>query len=503
MAERVIEMQGISKSFPGVRALDQVDFYLEEGEIHALVGENGAGKSTLIKVMTGMYTADAGEIRVAGERVRPRSVFQMQEAGISTIYQEINLIPHMSVSENIALAREKTGLFGRIDWREARERARSAMARLGLDLDVDQPLNRFSTAVQQMVAIARALSLKARAVVMDEPTSSLNEGEITNLFRLIRDLRDQGVSFVFVSHKLREVFDLCQTVTVLRDGRLVGHYPITELDHFSLVSKMIGRDARGILGRHRDGTDKGERKRFCELNGIRDGRRLQGVSFAIGEGEILGLAGLLGSGRTETLRILFGAEQPEAGEIRLDGVVTRFNYPREAIARHLAFCPEDRKVEGIIPSLSLMDNIAITNLPRLSWRGVVSRAKKLALAEDYIQRLNIRAAGPRQRINTMSGGNQQKAILARWLSTSPRLILLDEPTRGIDVGARAEILDLIRRLAGEGLSVLMVSSEWGELLEVCDRILVYRDGRVLASLVGEEMTEDRIIATIAGEGRHA
>lgn len=503
MNERVVDMRGIGKTFPGVRALDGVDFHLERGEIHALLGENGAGKSTLIKVMTGMYRPDAGEMFLDGRRVVPRSVVQMQSAGISTIYQEINLIPHMSACQNIVLGREKTGRLGLfIDWHEARKLARSLLSRLGLDdIDVDRPLNSHSTAVQQMVAIARALSFDSKVVVMDEPTSSLNEGEIASLFALIRSLRDEGVTFLFVSHKLKEVFELCDAATVLRDGRLVGRRPVRELDQYALVSMMIGRDASSVLTRRKEFGRADGGRMLCSLEGVACGTKVRGLEFSISEGEILGLAGLLGSGRTETLEMLFGARAPDSGVIRVDGEECRLAVPRDAINRHFAFCPEDRKADGIFPNMSVMDNMAITSIGGLSRRGVVSHIRKLALARDCIDRLGIKASSPNQTIGTMSGGNQQKAVLARWLATRPRLLLLDEPTRGIDVGARKEILDMIRSFAAEGLAVLMVSSEWDELLQVCDRILVYRDGRNVRSLSGRDMTEEAIISSIAGEGR--
>lgn len=492
-------MRGICKEFPGVKALDNVDFHLDRGEIHALMGENGAGKSTLIKILTGMYRADSGEIALNGERIVPRSVFHMQSAGVSTIYQEINLIPNMTVCQNIALAREKTGLMGKIDWREARERSRQALARLGLDIDVDKPLNAYGTAVQQMVAIARALSADSTVVVMDEPTSSLNDGEAAALFKLVRALRDQGVTFLFVSHKLREVFDLCDTVTVLRDGKLVDRRPLAELDQYSLVSMMIGRDAAQVIRRRGAAPARTDSQMICSLEGVKRGSRVRGLDFAIARGEVLGLAGLLGSGRTETLRLLFGVDQPDEGIIRVDGEEMRFNTPRDAIARHFAFCPEDRKHDAILPNMSVMDNIAITSIRGLSRKGIVSRSRKLAMARENIAAFGIKASSPHQTIRTMSGGNQQKAILARWLATKPRLLLLDEPTRGIDVGARAEILDMIRDMAAKGLAVVIVSSEWDELFQVCDRILVYRDGVSLRSLSGEEMTEEAIVAAIAGE----
>ncbi|MDR1613836.1 MAG: sugar ABC transporter ATP-binding protein [Planctomycetota bacterium] len=498
MTERIVEMRGIRKEFPGVVALDGVDFHIGRGEIHALMGENGAGKSTLIKILTGMYRADSGAVSLDGKTVEPRSVFHMQSLGLSTIYQEISLVPNMSACQNIALAREKTGFLRKIDWREARGRARRALSRLGLDIDLDRPVNRFSAAEQQMVAIARALSFDCKVVVMDEPTSSLNEGESAALFTLIRSLRGQGVTFLFVSHKLREVFELCDAVTVLRDGRLVGRRPVRELDQYALVSMMIGRDASEVIRGRRAPRSEARAKTVCSLEGVKGGARVKGLTFDIHEGEILGLAGLLGSGRTETLRMLFGADRPDSGVIRVDGVETRFAMPRDAIDRHFAFCPEDRKLDGVIPNMSVSDNIAVTSIRELSWKGVVSRSRKLALAREYIKRLNVKAASPLQTIKTMSGGNQQKAILARWLATRPRLLLLDEPTRGIDVGAKAEILGLIRSLAAGGLSVLMVSSEWDELIQTCDRILVYRDGTNVASLSGADMTEDAVIAAIAG-----
>ena len=493
--EYILEMKGISKQFSSVKVLHEVDFRMRKGEVHALMGENGAGKSTLIKILTGMYSRDGGTMIFDGKEINPANALEAQHFGISTIYQEISLIAQLTVAENIYIGREirKNGM---IDWKETNRKSKELLNSLGIDIDVTKPLSSYGTAIQQMVAIARSMLIDAKLVIMDEATSSLDDDEVKVLFEIIRKLKAQGIAILFISHRLPEIFEIADTVTVLRDGHLVGEYPTKELTRKDLVSKMIGRSAEDIVDMTREYREiRGED--YLQARGIESGIKLRGLNLTIKRGEIVGLAGLLGAGRTELARVIFGIDKKDKGEILIDGKPVQFRLPKHAIDRGLAFCSEDRKVEGIIPDLTVAENISIANMKRVSKWGVIQRSKQRAIAEEYVQRIRIKTTGVDQKIRNLSGGNQQKVILSRWLSMKPEFIILDEPTRGIDVGAKREIEDLIREIAREGISVLLISSEFEELIHNCDRVEVIRDGQNIGTLVGEEITENNIMNLIA------
>lgn len=494
----LLHMRGITKGFPGVKALADVQFTVRRGEIHALMGENGAGKSTLIKVLTGVYRRDAGEMLVSGVPANPHSPQAAEQLGISTVYQEVNLIPHLSVAENICLGRQRTR-FGLIDWKQMRARAGAALARLGIELDVRAPVSSCSIAIQQLVAIARALDVEARILILDEPTSSLDEGEVGRLFGILRQLKGQGLGIVFVTHFLDQVYAVSDRITVLRNGSFVGEYQAAQLPRLELISRMMGREmsAADFQREAAPAAHVAATPPVLELRGL--GRRgsLLPIDLAVHEGEILGLAGLLGSGRTETARLIFAIDAADEGELRIDGQAASLASPRHAIARRFGFCPEDRKVEAIIPNLSVRENIVLALQAGQGWVRYVSRARQDELAGQFIRALNIKTPGPEQPVRLLSGGNQQKVILARWLASNPRLLLLDEPTRGIDVGAKLEIEKLMAKLAGEGMSILFISSDLEETVRNSHRVVVLRDRRKVAELSGTQITEQNIMRAIA------
>jgi ribose transport system ATP-binding protein len=495
----LLQMQGIAKSFNGVPALAGASLEVRAGEVMALVGQNGAGKSTMIKILTGAYRRDAGEVRFQDTPVDFASPKAAQAGGISTIYQEINLVPYRSVAENIGLGREPRR-FGLIDWPRLNEDAARTLRRFRVEADVRRPLQEFSIAVQQMVAIARAVSFDARLVIMDEPTSSLDEGEVAVLFDVIRQLRDEGVAVVFVSHKLDELYAVCDRVTVMRDGRTVAVSPMAEIGRLELVAAMLGRDLAQVMvegARDPHADIAREHEALLEADALAVGRRVQDVSFAVRRGEIVGLAGLLGSGRSETVRAVFGAEPASGGRLTFEGRELAPSEPADAIGAGIGFSSEDRKAEGIVPDLSVRENLTLALLPRLASAGVVDEARQREVVDRFIARLGIKAAGPEQKIRELSGGNQQKVLLARWLCMDPKLLMLDEPTRGIDVGAKAEILKLVRELAAQGLGVVMVSSELEELIEACDRVTVLRDGRSVSELARGQLSEQAIMTAMA------
>ncbi len=496
----LLTMTAIDKRFSGVAALSAASLRLARGEVHALVGQNGAGKSTLIKVLTGAVRRDAGTIVFDGRPVSFASPLAAQAGGISTIYQEINLIPYRSVAENIFLGREHRRM-GLLDWGRMHREAAAVLRRFRVEIDVRQPLNHFTIAIQQMVAIARAVSFDARLVIMDEPTSSLDEEEVAVLFEVIRQLRGEGVSVMFVSHKLDELYAVCDRVTIMRDGRTVATSAMADISRLELVAAMLGRALDTV---RREGTTgfaghprHAGRAPVLEAQGLRAGFRVRDVSLQVAAGEIVGLAGLLGSGRSETARAIFGADRLEAGAIRVDGQPAEIASPEAAIRRGIGFCSEDRKVDGIVPEMSVRENLTLALLPQLNRAGVVDTTRQAEIVRKFIARLGIKTSGPEQRIRELSGGNQQKVLLARWLCLEPRLLILDEPTRGIDVGAKAEIERLIAELAGEGLGVLMISSELDELVEGSDRVVVLRDGRSVAELSGEAMDEGAVLHAMA------
>jgi ribose transport system ATP-binding protein len=494
----LLSMRGIDKRFAGIPALRSAELVVEKSEVHALIGQNGAGKSTMIKVLTGYYRKDAGEILFDDKPIEFSSPQEAQRSGISTIYQEINLVPYRSVTENICLGREKRR-FGLLDWSAMHEEARTLLARFKIDIDVRRPLMAYPTAVQQMIAIARAIGFEAKLVIMDEPTSSLDEREVEVLFEVIRQLKATGVSVIFVSHKLDELYAVCDRVTIMRDGRTVQVAPMTALSRLDLVTSMLGRELSQVLHQGGDTVDPtGEsHEPVLKVRNLAVGRKVSDVSFDVRRGEIVGLAGLLGAGRTESVRAVFGADKPDSGTIGFAGRQHAIAAPSDAIRAGMGFCSEDRKLEGIIPDMSVRENLTLALMPQLARRGIVDETRSREIVDRFIKRLGIRCTGPEQRIRELSGGNQQKVLLARWLCMNPKLLILDEPTRGIDVGAKAEILSLIRELAGQGLGVLMISSELEEVVEAASRIFVLRDGRTAAELKGNAVNEQSVMAAMA------
>jgi ribose transport system ATP-binding protein len=491
-------MRNIDKRFQGAQALAAATLEVEPAEVMALVGQNGAGKSTLIKVLTGAHRKDAGAIVFGGQEVEFASPQEAQRGGISTIYQEINLIPYRSVVENIFLGREFRR-YGLLDWRRMNGEAAELLRRFAIEIDVRRPLMEFSTAIQQMVAIARAVSFKSRLVIMDEPTSSLDEREVAVLFDVIRQLRDEGVAVIFITHRLDELYQICDRVTVMRDGRTVMTSRMAEVDKLHLIAAMLGRDLEAVRERSTgfhgaSGTSGGE---VLAAEGLVIGRKVRAARVEVRAGQIVGLAGLLGSGRTEVARAVFGADPPDAGAIRLMGKTASPKEPAEAIALGVGFCTEDRKVEGIIPDMSVRENITLALLPRLTRAGMVDEARQREIVDRFMARLAIKASDIEQKVRELSGGNQQKVLLARWLCTDPKLLILDEPTRGIDVGAKVEIQSLIKELADQGLGVLMISSELEEIVEGADRVFVLSDGRTVADLPRAEVTGPAIMAAMA------
>jgi len=488
-AAPVLEAQGLTRRFTGVLALSGVDFRLFAGEIHALMGQNGAGKSTLIKILTGVYAADEGELRLGGAPIRPGSPAAAQRLGISTVYQEVNLCPNLSVAENIFAGRYPrrgaTGLW-RIDWPRMHAGARELLARLHVDIDVTRLLSSHSVAVQQMVAIARALGVRARVLILDEPTSSLDEGEVEQLFGVLRRLREEGLAVLFVTHFLEQMYRISDRITVLRNGERVGEYLTADLAPPALIKAMVGRELSAAATRgSASGTAPGDAPTMLEAHGLGRRGHLQPVDVSLRRGEIVGVGGLLGSGRTELARLLFGLDKRDRGELRVDGAPVRFAGPAEAIRHGLAMCPEERKFDGIVADLSVRENIVLALQARLGLSRFLSLGRQRAIANRLVQALAIRTADLETPIALLSGGNQQKVVLARWLATEPRLLILDEPTRGIDVAAKQEIMDEILALARAGMAVLFISSEMSEVVRVSDRIVVLRDRRKVGELPGD------------------
>jgi galactofuranose transport system ATP-binding protein len=495
----LLEMKDITKSFPGSKALLGANLKVNNSEIHALVGQNGAGKSTLIKILTGAYRRDEGSVKFNGREVDFTSPQAAQNAGISTIYQEVNLVPLRTVTENIFLGREKKR-FGLLQWRKMNQEATELLARFDVHIDVTQPLGGYNIAVQQMVAIARAVSVNAKLVVMDEPTSSLDEREVEVLFNVIRQLKRDGVSVIFITHRLDELYVVCDRITILRDGRTVFEGAMKDLGKLELVSRMIGKKLDEVVAAGQTAFEKRDTvaaKPLLEATHLSRKPRIRDVSVSVKSGEIIGMAGLLGAGRTETARLIFGADSKEQGTLRFEGRDVNFRSPADAIKAGLGFCSEDRKVEGIIPQMSVQENLTLALLPLLAKAGVVDTAKQEEVVKTFIQKLGIKTAGPHQPIRELSGGNQQKVLLARWLCMNPKLLILDEPTRGIDVGAKAEIQKLINELAEQGLGVLMISSELEELSEGCDAVVVLRDGKSIANLAENQISEEAMMNAMA------
>jgi galactofuranose transport system ATP-binding protein len=486
---------GVTKTFPGTVALDNVDFTLQPAEVHALLGENGAGKSTLIKCLTGAYRRDGGEILMEDRPIDPRDTLDAQNHGIGTVYQEVNLLPNLSVAENLFLGRQPTR-FGMISGREMNRRARETLSQYGLDIDPARSLADYSVAVQQVIAIARAVSLSGKVLILDEPTASLDSGEVKMLFDIIRSLKERGIGIVFISHFLDQVFEISDRITVLRNGRLIGTEATASLDRVQLVNMMLGREFEHET-RETGRTDLPKTDPWLRFDNFGKKGRIAPFDLEIRRGEVVGMAGLLGSGRTETAETLFGAVAHDSGKALRDGAPIELRSPRDAVAAGFGFCPEDRKLDGVIADLSVRENIILALQARIGWARPVSRKKQAEMADDFIRRLDIRTSDAEKPVGLLSGGNQQKVLLARWLATNPKFLILDEPTRGIDVGAHAEIIRLIEDLCKEGMSLLVISSELDELVAYSHRVVVVRDRRHVAELVGADITTGNMVDAIA------
>jgi rhamnose transport system ATP-binding protein len=491
----VLELRHIRKSFAGLVALHDATLQLFPGAVHALVGENGAGKSTLIKVLAGVYQPDEGQILLDGRPVTFDQPAQARDAGIAVIYQEPTLFPDLSVAENIFMGRHPIGArLRRIQWQTLHQAVRQLLGQVGLDLDPRERVRGLSVADQQLVEVAKALSLNARVVVMDEPTASLTPGEVARLFGIVRRLREHQKAIVFISHRLEEIFAISDDVTVLRDGAYVGTFPIADLTPEQVITHMVGRPLSALHERARGTAGKP----LLQVAGLRRAGIFTDISFEVRAGEIVGLAGLVGAGRTEVARAIFGIDPLDAGTIALDGQPVRFASPRAAVKAGLSYVPEDRQAQGLVLPLPISQNITLPLLREMARGGLLQPARERALAEDYGRRLRLRARSVQQRARDLSGGNQQKVVLAKWLATRPKVLILDEPTRGIDVGAKAEVHRLMGELATAGLAILMISSELPEILAMSDRILVMREGRLVAEMDHAEATQERIMAAAAG-----
>ncbi len=496
----VLTMRGICKSFPGVKALSNVDFTLRRGEIHALMGENGAGKSTLIKVLTGVYAKDAGEIRIEGieDAISIRSPQEAQNYGISTVYQEITLCPNLTVAENMFIGRTP----GRsVDWKGMEKKAGALLDSLGIPARPKQQLGSCSLAVQQMVAIARAVDTECKVLILDEPTSSLDDKEVAMLFRLMRELKARGVGIVFVTHFLEQVYEVSDRITVLRNGELVGEYEVEKLPQVELVAKMIGKELEGLSDIKRRSAVAGGAEDVVYEAEMLSSTECRPFDFHIGKGEVNGFTGLLGSGRSESVRAIFGADPVTGGRVKVDGKSVKVQKPYDAMRQGIGYLPEDRKRDGIIADLSVRENIILAYQVMKGMGHPLSRAQAEAFADEYIQALDIKTASTDTPLGSLSGGNQQKVILARWLLTHPKYLILDEPTRGIDVGTKTEIQRLVLKLAEEGMSVTFISSEIEEMLRTCSRLIVMRDRNIVGELTGDELTQERVMHTIAGGGK--
>ena len=503
----IVEMRGITIEFPGVKALDGVDFRLFQGEVHALMGENGAGKSTLIKALTGVYRIDAGSIVVAGQERSFAGTGDAQAAGISTVYQEVNLAPNLTIGENVMLGHEIRGPFG-VNWRATHRAATEALARLGLDyLDTHKPLSTLSIAMQQLVAISRAMAIKAKVLILDEPTSSLVAAEVEGLFSVMRTLRDQGVAILFVSHFLDQIYAISDRLTVLRNGQYEGEYLTRDLDRHALISKMIGKDLdalKSLGGNRRTAPRDADEAAFLSASGISRTGAVNATDLDIRPGEVVGFAGLLGSGRTELARLLYGADRSESGQITVKGRKTDLTSPSAALAQRIAFSTENRRDEGIIGDLTIRENIILAVQAKRGWARPMPRKEQDAIVEKYITELNVRPADPERMIKNLSGGNQQKVLLGRWLATEPELLILDEPTRGIDVGAKAEIQEAVAELADTGVAVVFVSSELEEVVRLSERIVVLKDHSKIGEIQnGPDVTAQEIVDVIAAHGVEA
>ena len=498
----ILTMRGISKEFPGVKALSNVDFTLRKGEIHALMGENGAGKSTLVKVLTGVHIKDSGKIRIEGhdEPVSIRSPQDAQNLGISTVYQEITLCPNLTVAENMFIGR---GNYRFINWRAQEKRANEILSKLNIPAKASQQLGTCSLAVQQMVAIARAVDMECKVLILDEPTSSLDEREVALLFKLMRDLKSRGVGIIFITHFLDQVYEVCDKITVLRNGELVGEYEIKDMPEVELISAMLGKDLEDISKlKDEKKVYEGKDEVVYEAHNLSSTEGVKPFDFKIKKGEVNGFTGLLGSGRSESVRAIFAADRVTSGSVKMNDKEVKIQKPKDAMKNGIGYLPEDRKGDGIIQDLSVRENIILALQVLNGFFKPFSRAESEKFADEFIELLNIKTASKETPIKSLSGGNQQKVILARWLLTNPQYLILDEPTRGIDVGTKVEIQKQVLKLAEKGVSVTFISSEIQEMLNVCSRLIVMRDRRIVGELKDEELSQDNIMSTIAGGSNH-
>ncbi len=501
LARPLLEVAGLTKSFLRQRVLNGVNLTLHSGEIHALLGENGAGKSTLIKAVTGVVQRDAGTVKLDGVEIMPRDAEEAVKLGIATVYQEVNLLPNLTVAENLFLGRQPTR-FGLVRDREMRRNAAILLRGFGLAIDVGAPLGDYSVAVQHLVAIARAVDMSARVLILDEPTASLDAHEVDILFGIMRQLVARGIGILFVTHFLDQVYAISDRITVLRNGQLVGQRETAALPRLDLVHMMLGRELSEVTADREHRPINESKPPYALFQHFGKRRYLAPFDLALRDGQVVALAGLLGSGRTETARMVFGVERADTGTVQVAGEKVRVGSPRDAVGLGFGYCPEERKTEGIIAELSVRENIVLALQARRGWMKPLSRREQDEIARHFITLLDIRPADPERPIGLLSGGNQQKALLARWLATKPRLLILDEPTRGIDVGAHAEIIRLIRQLCADGLALLVISSEIEEVVTYADEVIVLRDRAHVMTLRGDAITVPAVLSTIAAESSH-
>jgi rhamnose transport system ATP-binding protein len=491
----IVELSGITKRFDAVQALRGVELTLVPGEVHALVGENGAGKSTLVKILAGIYQPDAGEITYDGKPVTIHSPLDAREKGIVVIHQHPSLFPDLDVAENMFMGRHPTSSIGRIDWRDLRARVQEALDSLGVGFTATTPVQALSVADRQLVEIAKALTLDAQVLIMDEPTASLSSREVDRLFAIIRQLRSQGVAILFIGHRLEEIFEISDRITVYRDGGHVLTEPTADLSIPETIRAMVGRQLDALFPK--EPAEIG--KTVLEVRQLTRTGAFEQVSFSLRQGEILGLFGLVGAGRTEIARVIFGVDEPESGEVQIDGRTTEIDSPAAALAAGLAYVPEDRHAEGLILPFPILNNITLPSIRRLSRRGLIDRAQERRISNDEVVQLQVKAAGLNQIVSELSGGNQQKVVIGKWLATNPRILILDEPTRGIDIGTKAEVHRIISQLAGQGLAILMISSELPEILGMSDRVLVMHEGRLVAEFDRASATQEAIMQAATGQ----
>lgn len=495
-----IELRGIDKAFSGNQVLEAASLSINDAEIHALMGENGAGKSTLMKILTGEYTKDAGRIFVDDQEVSYANIQEAEKAGIVFIHQELNIVYDLTVTENLFLGKEITGRFGLLDKKAMNDKAREALKKLGVDFNPNTMMRELSVGQQQMVEICKAFMVNAKTLIMDEPTAALTQEESALLFKVIRGLREQGVTTIYISHRMEEIFDLCDRVTVLRDGKTVGTVPVQDTDMNGIVKMMIGRD----IGERYPERHAKIGSVVLDVQGLTSGDVFQQIGFQVHAGEILGVSGLMGAGRTEIMQCLFGYRSKNAGSIRIDGSEVQIHSPSDALAHGIGYITEDRKLEGLMLDKSIQTNIALTNLQKISSKnGRIENDKEKELVDKSIDWLNIRCTGAGEACTNLSGGNQQKVVFAKWINTDPKILILDEPTRGVDVGAKKEIYDIMNNLAARGVAIIMVSSELPEILGMSDRIMVIHEGKNAGFLDGSEADQEKVMTLATGGRLHA